>query len=332
MKNLRNAKLCCKRLKKSLVYALFCISAFFIASCASENADKKKSLNRAGDPNDPFASQNIDPNQTLSERKIIEILRRQKMFFDRIDSGANISAHDAVTEKRRIGSLWDEYLVNNPKDVNALILYGKFCRTVGDTARSYAAFAQANLLDENIAVVKQQMAVYEAENEMPEEALKHMNEAIKLQPERAIYYVQRAQMIMIFRETMVASEKFEQAHLDELMIKSYAKAVEIEPRNTDLRREYALAFFELGKADWNEALKQWKAVRDASALDPEKQSANLNVARVLIELHRDDEAEKILNQLDDDALLTQKLLLIGEIQRARAEAKRIELNKLGKKE
>lgn len=316
-------------------FGFFRIGILFVAlafsSCASDRA-KVKPQEAIHDPNDPLSSLNIDPNQTLSEKKLIEILRRQKLFFDRIDAGSKMSAHDVITEKRRIASLWDEYLINNQKDVNALILYGKFCRTVGDAARAYSAFAQADSLDPSIGIVKQQMAAYEAETGLYEQAMSHMKDAIELSPKSSIYHLQYAQIIMLFREEMVASGKFKQSELDDLMIKSYASAVKLEPRNAALRREYALAFYELGKADWNEALAQWKTILGSCATYSEKQLAQLNIARVLMELHRDDEAEKVLALIDEDSLVPQKLLLMGEINRAKTETKKSEEHKSKTKE
>ncbi len=291
-----------------LLAAAACSISALLVSCSSPEAARASS--------DPLARENIDSNQTLSQKKILEILRAEKRLKSNFSD--NFRSPESISEIRRINSMWEEYLLNNKKDFHALVLYGKFCRFSGDFPRSYSAFQKANEINPNVALVKQQLALYEAENGFFDIAREHINEAISLSPETPSYYEQRAALISIYRRNLVETGRFPQKVLDDEMLSSYAKAAELQPGNLDAQRNYALSFFDVGKADWNKALKQWELVLKLSPLEAEKRAAKVNIARVMIELNRDSEAEEILKSVNDDSLLQIKLALLDIIARAKS--------------
>jgi cytochrome c-type biogenesis protein CcmH/NrfG len=59
-----------------------------------------------------------------------------------------------------IVAAYESYLSDNPKDVHALILFGKFLRKVGQQEHAVDFFIQADKINPKLAVVKQQHANY----------------------------------------------------------------------------------------------------------------------------------------------------------------------------
>lgn len=101
---------------------------------------------------------------TLSQKKLLDIIEEQDRFFERIRGKSRMSRSDALSLKSKIDALWAEYLAEFPDDVDALVLNGKFLRATGDDELSYKQFSHADALSPNLPVVKQQLANYEAEH------------------------------------------------------------------------------------------------------------------------------------------------------------------------
>ena len=255
---------------------------------------------------------------TFAEKKLLYIIDQQNRFFERIKSKSRMSRSDALSIKSRIDSLWDEYLATFPNDTNALILNGKFLRATGDPDTAYKRFSEADRINPNIAVVKQQLANYEAEHGMPEEAYKNLKSAIVLDGKIAIYYIQLADLLLIYREEFLNKQIFAQEKIDKEMIDAIATASKLEPKNSKIHWKYARFFYDVGKPDWNKALAQWNYVlQNFAPLNIDKQTALANKARVLIELNRDQEAEEILKQINFEALSPDIKKLMSVIENAK---------------
>lgn len=281
-----------------IVPALFAaaLAAVWLCACSSGNAPR------------PDRS---EYTYTLSQKKLLDIIEEQDRFFERIRGKSRMSHSDALSLKSKIDSLWAEYLAEFPDDVDALVLNGKFLRATGDDELSYKQFSRADALSPNLPVVKQQLANYEAEHGLAKHAYDNMRAAVSLAPENSVYRLQLAQLILVFREELIAGHGFSQDALDAELAQSYARAAELEPENGEIRKKYALSFYDLGRADWNEALRQWNIVLEKfSPLNIDKQTALANKARVLVELGRDADAREILEKVDAPALQADKRKLL----------------------
>lgn len=255
---------------------------------------------------------------TLSQKKLLDIIEEQDRFFERIRGKSRMSRSDALSLKSKIDALWAEYLAEFPDDVDALVLNGKFLRATGDDELSYKQFSHADALSPNLPVVKQQLANYEAEHGLAKHAYDNIRAAVSLAPENSVYRLQLAQLILFFREELIAKHGFSQAALDAELAQSYARAAELEPENGEIRKKYALSFYDVGRADWNEALRQWDIVLEKfSPLNIDKQTAKANRARVLVELGRDAEAREVLKTIDAPALQADKRKLLEIIDSAK---------------
>lgn len=228
--------------------------------------------------------------------------------------------HNVITIVNRINSLWNDYFGDNPEDAEALVIYSKFLRFIGDSERSYSTAKKADAINPKIPSAKEIMAAYEAENGMYKAAYNHICKAIKLNPEVGVYYKQKAQIITVYRTRMIDSAFADWGRMDAELIECYRKVCELEPGNVRAKWQYAQAFYELQKADWNAALALWNEIEKESALNIDLQTVRANKARVLVELGRDSEAEKLLAGIDLPSLQNAKSMLLAEIDRARNRA------------
>ena len=291
-----------------IAFAFVC--ALIISACASNTQKTNDSVKK---PADRSAY-----TYTFAEKKLLYIIDQQDRFFERIKSKSRMSRSDALSIKSRLDSLWDEYLAQFPNDVNALILNAKFLRATGDADTAYKRISEAERLNPKIAVIKQQLANYEAEHGMPKEAYDNLKEAIALEPNVAIYHIQLADLLLFFREDFLKKQIFTQEKIDKEMIASIANAAKLEPKNSKIQWKYARFFYDLGKPDWNIALAQWENIlQNFAPLNIDKQTALVNKARVLIELNQDQQAEEILKQINLKPLASDVKKLMSVIESAK---------------
>ena len=259
-------------------------------------------------------------NRTLARKKLLEILEQERKFYKIMGKGSRMKEAEALSAYRRINSQWEAYLLENPDDIEARILFGKFLRKTGNISDAYAQFCIADSKNPNIAVVKHQMAVFEAETGMAKEAYAHMLDALKLQPDNALYMSQMAKLLTLGRGTLQEHLGLDNAAYDAKLLSYYSAAAGKLPNDYRIQADYALAFYDLSKADWSAALAQWEKVGKLAALNVDRQVVLANKARVLIELNRDAEAEALLEGVTLPALSDAKNKLLGEIKRARENA------------
>lgn len=298
-----------------IVFAMkFFRQAVFSVSCAFAAVALPAGCSSAPapTPDAPDGGDRSEYTYTLSQKKLLEIIAEQKVFFERVRTNSKMSRSDAVSLKNRLDSLWAEYFAEHPEDVDALLIHGKYLRAVGDDEAAYKEFSKANALNPNLPVVKQQLANYEAEHGLPKFAYANLSAAVALAPDVSVYHLQLADFILFYREELIVREKFAQQALDTVMMESYRRAARLEPENSALQWKYARAFYDAGKPDWNAALAQWNLVLSKFApLNLDRQTALANKARVLIELRRDSQAREILEtQIDLPVLLADKHRLL----------------------
>ncbi len=305
-----------KRASKIFIMFLSAAACVFFGGCASDSSLPPEAADAS---NPPRAAENREVySYTLSQKKLLEIIDQQKRFFDRVKSESRMSQSDALSLKNKLDSLWAEYMAQYPKDIDALILYGKYLRAVGEDELSYNQFLKADALNPDIAVVKQQLANYEAEHGLPKYAFDNISAAVALDPDNSVYRLQMAELIVFFREELIHKKYFSQSQLDSLMIKSYAKAAELEPQNSNIQWKYAQAFYDVGKADWSAALAQWeKILENFAPLNLDRQTALANKARVLIELNRDKESLAVLEKVTLPSLQPDRRKLLSIIENAK---------------
>lgn len=253
--------------------------------------------------------------QTLSQRKLLNIIEEQRRFLDWFARRGDIETFEALTRARKLQALWDDYFAGNPDDVEALLLYGKFKRATGSYEAAYKVFKHIDELDPNIAVVKQQLGTYEGEVGNYEFAYEHLKAAVELAPNQAVYHSQLGQLLVIYRVDFVRSGKFDQATIDAMFLNSFEKASALEPAREDYKWRYAQSFYDVGKADWQKSLRIWDELLKDAALGIEKETVNANRARVLIELYRDDEAAAILEEIKSPSLQDAKETMLAIIRK-----------------
>ncbi len=254
---------------------------------------------------------------TLGERKILDIIKLQEDLFadPNINNMGNFAYSELQTKAMRIESMWRTYFIENPNDVSALIIYGKFLRRIGQEEKAYETFVHADSINPSIAVVKQQLSALEAEQGLSKKAFLHIKDALAIAPDNPIYLKQCAYILIMAKTNLINENVLSFTEFDKILSRCYQRIHEQNPNDKAEKIRYAQSFYDLFKPDWQKALSLWNEILQESTLNIERQTAFANIARVLVELNRDAEAEDILKNVDAKNLQHAKKMLLSEIKR-----------------
>ena len=189
---------------------------------------------------DPQATQN---EITLSSLALSRILDKQARFFESTDRSPQTNDLELTRKAQEIVADYDAYLGANPKDTNALILYGKFLRRVGQEQHAVGYFLEADSINPKLAVVKQQLANYLIEEGRPIDAFPFLIMTIELAPNKptttttwAIFYS--------FSKTTWLVKGFWQGFGKGVHAQVLQQAAKLSPSNFDYQLRFAQSFFD----------------------------------------------------------------------------------------
>ena len=289
------------------------ITCFFVLSCSTG-----KKLPSAKDDLKHQQKRSLN-SFTLGERKILDIIKLQDdLFADPNINNMGAFAHSELqTKALRIEAMWRTYFLENPNDYSALILYGKFLRRIGQSEKAYNAFLKADNIEPNIPVVKQQLSALEAEDGQVAKAFKHIKQALAMDPNNQTYLTQTAYILVAGKNKLANGLVLSNKEYDTLLTDCYKVIYQQNPSDKEAKIRYAQSFYDLFEPDWQKALSLWNEILEVSALNHERQMVKANIARVLVELNRDAEAEEILKSVNAENLQRAKRLLLKEIERVK---------------
>ena len=250
----------------------------------------------------------------LASKRLLNIAEKETQIYQKIAENPEFYSEDDLD--RRINELvqsYRTYLLDQPDDVSAYILYGKLLRRMEENEQAFLAFLKADELDPEIAVVKQQIGNHLAEEGKGKAALNFYLQAVELEPETAVYHFALGQLIYTFKDEFIKSGVFTQDALEREMLKAFRVAAKLAPKNFDYQMRLGEAYYDLKSPDWKNALLHWKKVRKQASSTLQIEILDLHRARVLGKLGRSEEAQVLLNKILNPALQNSKRQVLEEI-------------------
>lgn len=235
------------------------------------------------------------PQMTLADRKLEAIVQDQSGFLSELQD--HPERFTASEEGRRFDVLfkqYDSFLLENPKNIFAYILYGKLLRYAGFIEEANRIFMLANEKDRNIAVVKQQIGNYLAEKGQFALALPYFLSAIEIEPKTAIYHYQLGELLTTFKDSFISEKILAPEQFDEQLLHAFYQAEKNDPSSWTYKVRSAEAFYDLNTPNWPMALALWNKLEPFAPNPKEKELVFLNKARVLIKLEQYKQAQEIL--------------------------------------
>ena len=251
----------------------------------------------------------------LANRRLADITEQEESIYRKLAEDPEFySGDDLDRHIRRLVNAYATYLKDYPDDVDALILYGKLLRRLGDHENAFPSFLRADELDPNIAVVKQQIGTYLAEDSKGKAALPFYLRAVELGPETAAYHFSLGQLLHVFRDEFIEDEIFTTDALEREMLKAFRIASKLAPDDFDAQMRLGEAYYDLASPDWKSALLHWNKLRkNNSEHHLRAEILDLHRARVMGKLGRKTEARNLLESIDRSSLQSSKEQMLTEL-------------------
>lgn len=251
----------------------------------------------------------------LANRRLADITEREESIYRKLAEDPEFySGDDLERHIRRLVNAYATYLKDYPNDVDGLILYGKLLRRLGKHERAFSSFLKADELDPNIAVVKQQIGTYLAEEHKGKAALPFYLRAVELEPETPAYHFSLGQLLHVFRGEFINGEIFTTDALEREMLKAFRTAAKLAPDDFDAQMRLGEAYYDLASPDWKAALLHWNKLRKDNAEDQLRaEILDLHRARVMGKLGRKTEAHALLKSIERNSLQNSKQQVLTEL-------------------
>jgi tetratricopeptide (TPR) repeat protein len=210
---------------------------------------------------------------------------------------------------------YDGYLRKYPEVAAGYVSYALLLNQplLGERKRATMLLLQANKLDPNLPLVKNQLGNFLAEEGKPLDALNYYLAAVKLSPDEPLYHYQVGVLLTEAREDFLKSGAWTRATLDEAMQDAFERASTLAPDSVAYAYRYGESFYDLERPEWSAALTFWRGFEDKVTAPVEKETVRLHQANVLIRQEKFTEARTVLATVADPALQSQKQKLVAQL-------------------
>lgn len=270
-------------------YGIFAMMFFTHIHChAQENPPATK-------PSPTITEPKTDPKADEALQKIVTA--EQDLFQELGDLKIATTVPPAYENKiLDIQKRYQEFVRVHPQHLYGKILFGKFLQKIDEPELANRQFLDANDIDPNIAVVKQQLGNYLTENGEYKLAVGYFLSAIDLDPNTAVYHYQLGELLSTYRTFFIRDEMYTSSAIDQLTQEAFANATKLDPNNRSFQVRYAESFFDVDHPDYTLASKLWDKLLQTSQNPLEQQFLLLRKTQVLIELKDYQGARNLLNQ------------------------------------
>ena len=249
-----------------------------------------------------------EPEVSLSllEQRLLRVIDLEE-HLERVSAEPDADVNDVQRRFQEVAAEYHGIIVRNPEDLDARLLYAKLLSRYGDRETAWEHFLVAAKLAEKeglqIAVIHQELSTYYAEEGDHTRAIAYALNAIDIEPAVAAYHFGLGQVLAGFKPEFTADGIYSSARIDEMMLRAFATARDLDPANLDLQFRYGEAFYDVEYPDWESALAHWQSLADQPGLSPFQPDAiRLQQARCLLGLGRTDEARQLAQSVQSPEL------------------------------
>jgi tetratricopeptide (TPR) repeat protein len=221
--------------------------------------------------------------ESLADHEFRQISERQvTLLGDAAKEGDKVDIEGLRLQAQSLVDDWERFLEANPNYAMGYAGYGYLLWKMDMRKEAVALLLKANQINPDIALVKNEIGNYLAEEDKPLDALNYFMAAIQLAPKEPLYHYQLGTLLYEGRDEFIRSGEWTRAGLDNAMIDAFRNASELAPDRIEFTHRYAEAFADMPNPDWDGALKVWGKVELQARTPLELQEARLQAANVLI--------------------------------------------------
>jgi tetratricopeptide (TPR) repeat protein len=255
--------------------------------------------------------------ESLTEITLKRIAERQRTLLAEAAAAGEAGTLDRPSFRSQAEQLCHEYesLLRESADyAPGYAAYGYLLWKLGMRKEAAAILLRANQLDPNIALVKNELGNYLAEDGKPLDALEYFLGAIKLEPKEPLYHYQLGTLLYEARSDFVNSGEWTRAAVDRTMLEAFRQAALLAPNRIEFTYRYAEAFYDLENPDWDTALAAWRKLEATAPSEVERETMRLHQANILLKRDQPARARQILDTVTAPELQAQKQKLVAAIK------------------
>jgi tetratricopeptide (TPR) repeat protein len=252
--------------------------------------------------------------QTLPERELKRIVERERVLLKATaDNPMGIDRENVHMQLQEVVQDYERILRDNPEFVPAYVAYGLLLSKVGERKRATEIFLTANKLDSRIAVVKNQLGNYCAEEGEFQDAMEYYLAAIALEPNEPLYHYQLGTLLHEYREQFVIAGRLDMSSVKRQSAAAFRKAAELAPDSIPYAYRQAESYYDMENPDWGVALAAWRKLRDRVVPGLEQQTIDLHIANILIKREKFADAHAVLSGVTDPSLSENRQTLVAQL-------------------
>jgi len=213
---------------------------------------------------------------TRADQQLEELVRTQRELL--LLASAAQEQNDIEQLRPRLQTLvfdWESFLRTYPDKPEGYIAYSMLLGNplLDERERAKALLLKANSIDQDQAIVKNQLGKYLAEEGLPLQALPYFMAAVELKPDEPLYHYQVGQLLGGARSDFILSGEWTVESIDGAMQHAFAEAVRLAPDNLPYAYRYAESYYDLEEPPWDEAMTAWQVLEDRVETPTEKRSS-----------------------------------------------------------
>ena len=254
---------------------------------------------------------------SLAEINLGRILDAQIKFFHFAKNSTPALEGELTRKAQEIVTSYEDYLAENPGDINALLLFAKFLQKVGQSERAIDYYLEADQIDPKLAVVKQQIANHLIKEGRPLDAFPFLMMTAQIAPQEATYHFEIGNYIHLFSSELVDGKILSSTSVKSMMRESFKQAFLLSPDCFEYVLRYGQSFFDDPNSDKLESLKIWDSLLTdfPNRTNTEIDYLKLCKARVLIELNRREDAKELIQTVNSKDLKKSKVSLLKQAEK-----------------
>jgi tetratricopeptide (TPR) repeat protein len=252
--------------------------------------------------------------ETLAERQLRRAVERERVLLKATaDNPMGIDRDNVQMQLQEVVQDYERIIRDNPEFAPAFVAYGLLLSKVGERKRAAEVFLSANRIDPGIAVVKNQLGNYCAEEGEFLEAMEYYLSASALEPGEPLYHYQLGTLLHEYRDQFVTSGRLDMSTAKRQSAAAFRKAAELAPNSIPYAYRQAESYYDMENPDWSLAAAAWRRLRERVTPGVEQQTIDLHIANVLIRQERFDDARVVLLGVTDPSLAENRQTLVAQL-------------------
>ena len=254
---------------------------------------------------------------SLYEDRLLNVIKRQQALEAYAIEATDREWPEVDRRFRDIAASFQSIVADNPEEVEARLIYGKFLDFFGDHDGARDQFMEVLRVDPTVAVAHQQLGTYFAEHGEPGKALAYYFRATEHAPEEPFYHFGMGELLQAHRSEILEDAALSTDVWEREMLQAFQRAHTLAPGNPVYAFRYGEALMNLEQPDWQATLDHWRTFEERPELSQlQAETLRLHQALCLVALERPEDALPLALSIETEELIAARDAVLETINEA----------------